>query len=31
MDLRKAGGGVYYIVLSLANGEKIKTGEVIIR
>jgi hypothetical protein len=31
MDLRKVGGGIYYVVLSLANGDKIKTGEVIIR
>jgi Secretion system C-terminal sorting domain len=31
MDLRAYGSGVYYVVLSLANGDKIKTGEVIIR
>ncbi len=31
MDLRAFGSGVYYIVLTEANGNKIKTGEVVIR
>ncbi|MBK8610021.1 MAG: T9SS type A sorting domain-containing protein [Chitinophagaceae bacterium] len=31
MDLRGFGSGVYYIVLTEANGNKIKTGEVVIR
>jgi hypothetical protein len=31
MDLRAFGGGVYYVVLSEANGNKIKTGEVVVR
>ena len=31
MDLRAVGSGVYYVVLSEANGNKIKTGEVVVR
>jgi hypothetical protein len=31
MDLRSAGSGIYYIVLREANGNKIKTGEVVVR
>jgi Metallo-peptidase family M12B Reprolysin-like/Secretion system C-terminal sorting domain len=31
MDLRRNGTGVYYIVLREANGNKIKTGEVVVR
>ncbi len=31
IDMRNAGAGVYYIVLREANGNKIKTGEVVIR
>jgi hypothetical protein len=31
MDLRAFGTGVYYVVLREANGNKIKTGEVVIR
>lgn len=31
MDLRQAGTGLYYVVLRDANGNKVKTGEVVIR
>ena len=31
MDLRGFGAGIYYIVLREANGNKIKTGEVVVR
>ena len=31
IDMRHNGGGVYYIVLREANGNKIKTGEVVIQ
>ena len=31
IDVRKYSAGVYYVVLSDANGKKIKTGEVLIR
>jgi hypothetical protein len=31
MDLRSYGSGIYYVVLSEANGNKIKTGEVVVR
>ncbi|HMI78596.1 MAG TPA: T9SS type A sorting domain-containing protein, partial [Ferruginibacter sp.] len=31
MDLRGHGAGVYFIVLREANGNKIKTGEVVVR
>jgi hypothetical protein len=31
VDMRRNGGGVYYIVLREANGNKIKTGEVVIQ
>ncbi|MEZ5028167.1 MAG: T9SS type A sorting domain-containing protein [Ferruginibacter sp.] len=31
IDMRGFGGGVYYIVLREANGNKIKTGEVVIK
>lgn len=31
MDLRTFGSGLYYIVLKDANGNKVKTGEVVIR
>jgi hypothetical protein len=31
MDLRAFGSGIYYVVLSEANGNKIKTGEVVVR
>ncbi|GAB2835448.1 reprolysin-like metallopeptidase [Ferruginibacter profundus] len=31
IDLRRNGAGVYYIVLREANGNKIKTGEVLVR
>jgi hypothetical protein len=31
IDLRRNGGGVYYIVLREANGNEIKTGEVVIK
>ena len=31
IDLRKYSAGVYYVVLSDANGKKIKTGEVLVR
>jgi hypothetical protein len=31
IDLRRNGGGVYYIVLTEANGNKIRTGEVVIK
>jgi hypothetical protein len=29
--MRRNGMGVYYIVLREANGNKIKTGEVVVR
>lgn len=31
IDMRGFGGGVYYVVLREANGNKVKTGEVVIR
>jgi len=31
IDMRGAGAGIYYIVLREANGNKIKTGEVVVR
>jgi hypothetical protein len=31
MDLRAYGAGIYYVVLREANGNKIKTGEVVVR
>ena len=31
VDLRRNGGGVYYVILSDANGKKIKSGEVLVR
>lgn len=31
IDMRRNGTGVYYIVLREANGNKIKTGEVVVR
>ena len=31
IDMRGFGGGVYYVVLREANGNKIKTGEVVIK
>ena len=31
IDLRRNGGGVYYVVLREANGNKIKTGEVVVK
>jgi hypothetical protein len=31
VDLRRHGAGVYYVILSDANGKKIKTGEVLVR
>jgi hypothetical protein len=31
MDMRRFGAGVYYVVLREANGNKIRTGEVMIR
>jgi hypothetical protein len=31
VDLRRHGAGIYYVILSDANGKKIKTGEVLIR
>jgi hypothetical protein len=31
IDLRRSGAGVYYIVLREANGNKIRTGEVVVR
>mgnify|MGYP001163306811 CR=1 FL=1 len=31
IDLRRNGAGIYYIVLREANGNKIKTGEVVVR
>ena len=31
IDLRRNGAGVYYIVLREANGNKIKTGEVVVK
>ncbi|HRI25726.1 MAG TPA: hypothetical protein PLZ45_13700, partial [Ferruginibacter sp.] len=31
IDLRGYGGGVYYIVLREANGNKVKTGEVVVK
>jgi len=31
IDMRRNGSGVYYIVLREANGNKIKTGEVVVR
>ena len=31
IDLRKYSAGLYYVILSDANGKKIKTGEVMIR
>jgi Metallo-peptidase family M12B Reprolysin-like/Secretion system C-terminal sorting domain len=31
MDLRQMGSGVYYVVLRDANGNKVKTGEVVVR
>jgi hypothetical protein len=31
IDMRRNGMGVYYIVLREANGNKIKTGEVVVR
>ncbi|MEP7256192.1 MAG: T9SS type A sorting domain-containing protein [Ferruginibacter sp.] len=31
IDMRQMGGGVYYVVLREANGNKIRTGEVVIK
>lgn len=31
IDLRRNGGGVYYVILSDANGKTIKSGEVLVR
>ncbi len=31
IDMRRNGAGVYYVVLREANGNKIKTGEVVVR
>jgi hypothetical protein len=31
MDMRRNAGGIYYIVLREANGNTIKTGEVVIK
>jgi len=31
IDMRGFGGGVYYVVLREANGNKVKTGEVVIK
>jgi hypothetical protein len=31
VDLRRHGAGVYYVVVSDANGKRIKTGEVLVR
>jgi hypothetical protein len=31
MDLRRYGAGVYYVVMREANGNKIRTGEVVIK
>jgi hypothetical protein len=31
IDMRTMGGGVYYVVLREANGNKIRTGEVVIK
>jgi hypothetical protein len=31
IDLRRNGGGVYYIILREANGNKVKTGEVVVK
>jgi hypothetical protein len=31
MDMRRYGAGVYYVVLREANGNKIRTGEVVVR
>lgn len=31
IDMRKHGAGIYYVVLSDANGTKLKTGKVLVR